>query len=115
MSKDNREPNHIDNQSHIEDTGIPETMTLPCRPTTLLGKEISMNRVTCERDGVPLSAVDLAMVADGATSKAALSETTTLAHCADQLGFARFWVAEHHNMSTVASTCLLYTSDAADE
>ena len=63
-----------------------------------------MNRVTCQRDGIPLSAVDLAMVADGATSKTALSETTTLAHCADQLGFARFWVAEHHNMSTVAST-----------
>ena len=30
--------------------------------------------------------------------------TTTLARRADELGFHRFWVAEHHNMPTVAST-----------
>ena len=53
---------------------------------------------------IPLSVLDLALVADGSTSAAALSETTKLAQRADELGYERFWVAEHHNMATVAST-----------
>ena len=53
---------------------------------------------------VPLSVLDLALVADGATSAIALAETTSLARRADELGYKRFWVAEHHNMPTVAST-----------
>ena len=51
-----------------------------------------------------LSVLDLAVVSDGTTSADALSSTTTLARRADDLGFHRFWVAEHHNMPTVAST-----------
>ena len=53
---------------------------------------------------VPLSVLDLALVAEGATSASALAETTKLAQRADELGYERFWVAEHHNMPTVAST-----------
>ena len=53
---------------------------------------------------VPLSVLDLATVSHGATSAQALAETTELAQAADQLGYRRFWVAEHHNMDTVAST-----------
>jgi len=53
---------------------------------------------------VPLSVLDLSVVRDGGTSAGALADTTRLARHADQLGFARFWVAEHHNMATVAST-----------
>ncbi len=48
--------------------------------------------------------LDLAVVRSGATSADALADTTTLAQAADHLGFRRFWVAEHHNMATVAST-----------
>lgn len=51
-----------------------------------------------------LSVLDLSVVREGATSAAALADTTELAKAADQLGFERFWVAEHHNMATVAST-----------
>ena len=51
-----------------------------------------------------LSALDLAIVSEGKTSADALAETTTLAQRADALGLTRFWVAEHHNMRTVAST-----------
>jgi luciferase family oxidoreductase group 1 len=54
--------------------------------------------------GMPLSILDLAMVPDGRTSGQALEATTALARHAEQLGFHRFWVAEHHNMETVAST-----------
>ncbi|MEM7274418.1 MAG: LLM class flavin-dependent oxidoreductase [Actinomycetota bacterium] len=53
---------------------------------------------------LPLSVLDLSMVAEGQTSADALADTTALAAEADRLGFRRFWVAEHHNMATVAST-----------
>ncbi|MEC9473702.1 MAG: LLM class flavin-dependent oxidoreductase [Actinomycetota bacterium] len=53
---------------------------------------------------VPLSVLDLATVSNNGTSAQALSEATHLALKAEELGYARFWVAEHHNMNTVAST-----------
>ena len=53
---------------------------------------------------IPLSVLDLAIVSDGATSAAALADSTALARRAEELGYTRFWVAEHHNMPSVAST-----------
>lgn len=53
---------------------------------------------------VPLSILDLAAVPEGTTSAAALRASETLARRADELGFHRYWVAEHHNMPWVAST-----------
>jgi luciferase family oxidoreductase group 1 len=52
----------------------------------------------------PLSVLDLSILSEGQTSADALAQTTELARRADQLGYHRFWVAEHHNMATVAST-----------
>jgi len=52
----------------------------------------------------PLSVLDLAIVTVGATTADALAATTALAQRADELGYHRFWVAEHHNMALVAST-----------
>jgi luciferase family oxidoreductase group 1 len=52
----------------------------------------------------PLSVLDLAPIAAGRTAADALAETTALARRADALGFRRFWVAEHHNIPSVAST-----------
>jgi luciferase family oxidoreductase group 1 len=51
-----------------------------------------------------LSVLDLAVVPAGSTSAGALADTTRLAQVADGLGYLRFWVAEHHNIETVAST-----------
>ncbi len=53
---------------------------------------------------VPLSVLDLATVREGHGSSDALHGTIEIARAADELGFARFWVAEHHNMPAVAST-----------
>ncbi len=53
---------------------------------------------------VPRSVLDLSLVSHGSTSGQALADTTRLARHAERLGFRRFWVAEHHNMPTVAST-----------
>ncbi|HEX6388675.1 MAG TPA: LLM class flavin-dependent oxidoreductase [Solirubrobacteraceae bacterium] len=53
---------------------------------------------------VPLSVLDLAPVGAGMNAADALAGTTRLAQRADELGFKRFWVAEHHNIPSVAST-----------
>lgn len=53
---------------------------------------------------LPLSVLDLAMVRHDASTSDALEETAQVAMAADRLGYTRFWVAEHHNMTTVAST-----------
>jgi luciferase family oxidoreductase group 1 len=53
---------------------------------------------------VPISVLDLATVREGHTSADALRGTIETARTADELGYARFWVAEHHNMPAVAST-----------
>jgi len=44
------------------------------------------------------------MVPDGATSSDAVVQTTAVAKAAEGMGYTRIWVAEHHNMTTVAST-----------
>ncbi len=53
---------------------------------------------------VPLSILDLAPVAAGTTTGQALRQTTELARRAEELGYRRFWVAEHHNMPAIASS-----------
>ena len=53
---------------------------------------------------VPLSVLDLSILNEGGSSADALQATTALAQRADELGYARFWVAEHHNMPSVACT-----------
>jgi luciferase family oxidoreductase group 1 len=54
--------------------------------------------------GVPLSVLDVAPVAAGATAGEALRNTTELARRTEELGYRRFWVAEHHNMPAIASS-----------
>jgi len=51
-----------------------------------------------------LSVLDLAPIGAGQSAADALAGTTRLAQRADELGFRRFWVAEHHNIPSVAST-----------
>lgn len=53
---------------------------------------------------VPLSVLDLATVASGASPAQALAQSTDLARAAERLGYLRFWVAEHHGMPAVASS-----------
>jgi len=51
-----------------------------------------------------LSVLDLVPVRTGQTSTQAVSSALTLAQRADELGYHRYWFAEHHNMPAVAST-----------
>jgi luciferase family oxidoreductase group 1 len=52
----------------------------------------------------PVSVLDLAPIAAGQSAADALAGTTAVARRADELHFKRFWVAEHHNIPSVAST-----------
>ncbi len=52
---------------------------------------------------IPLSILDLSPVTAGGTGRQALRNTLDLAKRADALGFTRYWVAEHHNLSNIAS------------
>jgi luciferase family oxidoreductase group 1 len=51
-----------------------------------------------------LSVLDLSPVTAGSTGSQALRNTLDLARLADRLGFTRYWVAEHHNMASIASS-----------
>jgi luciferase family oxidoreductase group 1 len=53
---------------------------------------------------VPVSVLELAPVGDGASPASALRDSIERAEVADDLGFHRFWVAEHHNMPGIASS-----------
>jgi luciferase family oxidoreductase group 1 len=50
------------------------------------------------------SVLDLCPVPAGATAADALRNTVSLARHAEDLGFTRFWLAEHHNMPGIASS-----------
>ncbi|MGI3131146.1 LLM class flavin-dependent oxidoreductase [Halopseudomonas pachastrellae] len=50
-----------------------------------------------------LSVLDLCSIAEGATPTTALHNALALAQHCETLGYRRFWVAEHHNMTGIAS------------
>ena len=50
-----------------------------------------------------LSVLDLANVPEGATPADALHRSRDLARVAEEAGYRRFWLAEHHNMVGIAS------------
>src|SRR5580700_2083757 len=64
-----------------------------------------MEVVTSIRDAfpVPISVLDLSFVREGDTPRQALLESRELARAAEELGYHRFWMAEHHNMEGIAS------------
>lgn len=64
------------------------------RPPTRVDPEVT----------TPLSVLDLAAVYDGGSHAEALADTLTVARAADELGYRRFWVAEHHGMPGIASS-----------
>src|ERR1700739_4685746 len=51
-----------------------------------------------------LSVLDLVPVRVDQSTSDALAAMVRLAQTADRLGYTRYWVAEHHNMPSVAAT-----------
>lgn len=51
-----------------------------------------------------LSVLDLSFVTEATPPSASLANSVDLAILADKLGYARYWVAEHHSLASVASS-----------
>jgi luciferase family oxidoreductase group 1 len=51
-----------------------------------------------------LSVLDVSPVASGSTAVAAIACSLDLARACDALGYTRYWLAEHHNASGIASS-----------
>ena len=52
---------------------------------------------------IPFSILDLSPIAQGATPGEALRRSLDLAQHAERWGYQRYWLAEHHNMTGIAS------------
>ena len=53
---------------------------------------------------VPLSILDLSPISEGSDAATALRNTVDLAQHAEQWGYRRFWVAEHHFVAVASSS-----------
>jgi luciferase family oxidoreductase group 1 len=53
---------------------------------------------------IPLSVLDLSPVTTATPGSAALRNSLDLARLADALGYKRYWLAEHHNLASIASS-----------
>jgi len=56
------------------------------------------------RPHVALSVLDLSPVAAGSSGAVSLRNSLDLARLTDRLGYTRYWVAEHHNLPSIASS-----------
>ncbi|WP_249870183.1 LLM class flavin-dependent oxidoreductase [Oceanobacillus saliphilus] len=53
---------------------------------------------------IPVSVLNLAPIREGQEPKDAIESMVDLARATDQLGYARYWIAEHHNTPTLVSS-----------
>jgi luciferase family oxidoreductase group 1 len=68
-----------------------------CARRRVLGTDVA-------RFDIPFSVLDLAVISEGSSAGAALTSSIELARRTEELGYHRFWVAEHHNMPGIASS-----------
>ena len=52
-----------------------------------------------------LGILDQSPIVSGHTPAQAIQETIALARLADQLGYHRYWLAEHHGLAALADPC----------
>jgi luciferase family oxidoreductase group 1 len=55
-------------------------------------------------DNIKLGILDQSVVRQGATVREAILETVATAQLAEELGYSRFWVSEHHNSTFIAGS-----------
>jgi alkanesulfonate monooxygenase SsuD/methylene tetrahydromethanopterin reductase-like flavin-dependent oxidoreductase (luciferase family) len=53
---------------------------------------------------IPISVLELATVVEGGTPQTAISNTVEIAKNAENIGYKRIWMADHHNMEFIASS-----------
>ena len=70
----------------------------------------SLNFILRKRESpIRLSILDTAMIGSGTTAHDSLTATIRLAQRAEELGFTRYWMAEHHGFPGVASSAPVVT------
>jgi luciferase family oxidoreductase group 1 len=57
-----------------------------------------------EKSNIPYSILDLATIVEGKVAADSFHHSLGLARHAEHLGYTRYWLAEHHNMASVASS-----------
>ncbi|AQX54942.1 LLM class flavin-dependent oxidoreductase [Priestia flexa] len=65
---------------------------------------MSMDQHPNSQKNIPISVLDLSPVLEGSTVADALRNTLDLAQHVEKWGYNRYWLAEHHNMSGIASS-----------
>jgi luciferase family oxidoreductase group 1 len=53
---------------------------------------------------IKLGILDQSIVREGSTARDAIEETIATAKLAEQLGYERFWISEHHNAASIAGS-----------
>lgn len=53
---------------------------------------------------IPVSVLNLAPIREGQTAKQAIDSMVELAQAVEKMGYQRYWIAEHHNTSTLVSS-----------
>jgi luciferase family oxidoreductase group 1 len=70
---------------------------------TIDSHRIETRQASGARKDVPFSVLDLSPIPQGSDASTALRNTLDLARHAEQWGYKRFWLAEHHNMIGIVS------------
>ncbi len=73
---------------------------------TAQGPAHAENEHSVSETTVPLSILDLAPISAGSTAQQALRNTVDLARHAEQWGYHRYWLAEHHFVSVASSSSI---------
>ncbi|CNK37291.1 Luciferase-like monooxygenase family protein [Yersinia mollaretii] len=64
---------------------------------------IDNNVSITDKNTIPLSVLDLSPITQGKTARDAFHASLDLAQHAEKWGYHRYWLAEHHNMTGIAS------------
>lgn len=56
------------------------------------------------KNKIKLGILDQSIVREGSTAKDAVEETIATVKLAEELGFSRFWISEHHNAPSIAGS-----------
>lgn len=53
---------------------------------------------------IPVSVLDLVPIRQGQGAREAIDAMVDLAQATEKMGYTRYWIAEHHNTSTLVSS-----------
>lgn len=65
---------------------------------------MSANQTNHRAFGIPFSVLDVSPIVEGGTVAESLANTLDLAQHAEKWGYNRYWLAEHHNAPSIASS-----------